>query len=187
MRPPRSPGLGFLFLLLAACGPAGERGGAAPAEPGPPAGPPSPLARLEALDGTLAWNDLALGMSHAAVERVLGRELPLSPPGPAACAWRSVDAEVDGTPVHLSFGEREGELKLESLRIELTGARSRDELVRLLKRRVPPVRYQPGRHQPDLAEDEDETPLYVYTENEELGLLLKPDRALFVTRVGCLD
>ena len=141
-------------------------------------------------EGALGYGDLRLGMARSSVQNILGIALSPGDTNDTGCDGTTTAVEVNGRRLLLDFSEGGSGSALQGIfapLVQQTEAVARDALVRAIKQRVPTLQYQPSRHQPDQAEQDNPGPLYVLRTNPGVGILVKPQSGLYVYRVGCLD
>jgi hypothetical protein len=151
--------------------------------------PPCPLEGLWVLPDAVGWAELRIGMSLEEVHAVTG--------GPLEIRGKDL-SEGTGTTMHgnpLSFGFRRvnGRWGLTSISLLRSPASnsycwSSAELSRMLKQKVPHSRYLPSRHNPELSERDNETPMFVVHERQQVVVLLKAKEGrVFIGNVSELD
>ena len=155
--------------------------------------PVSPTALVGGLtfqEGALGYGDLRLGMKRSSIENIFGIALSPGDANEAGCDGTTTAVEMNGRRLLLDFSEENEGSVLQGIFapfVPQTEAVARDALVRAIKQRVPTLQYQPSRHQPDQAEQDNPGPLYVLQADSAVGVLVKPQSGLYIYQVGCLD
>lgn len=177
-------GLAVLIALCATCAGSGTK------ESGYRTAEPTVVELITAENGRLGWAGLMIGMTREEVERVLNRHITLYEAPSPSCGEVFADISFQGRIVPLQFSGDQAKSVLESIFVRFSGheaERSREELVSDLKGHISDLIYQPSRHDPDLKESDNPTPVYLLPSNRELAILLKPGTGFYLSLVGCLD
>ena len=138
---------------------------------------PCPLDPLVS-DGTNShWAGIEMHATVAEIEAKLGERLGVVPddamPGYLAelpAAWGSIV---------LHFEEHAGAERLTGMTMQgpdeaANECWSRKALIAAVKERAPKARYQPSRHDPDVAEADNAYPIYLLSREPDVVVLLKP-------------
>lgn len=150
-----------------------------------------PLDRLNLGPSTLSWGAFTVGAEHPEVESALGAALDLR--SDEESESRYADVRVGERPVVLHFGDVEGAWTLTGLTIlaakeDRADCWTRGALIERVREVAPMARYLRSRHEPDLAEADNDFPMYSLDEGNVRVVLLKlPRREIYVGDLDRLD
>jgi hypothetical protein len=153
----RLPALLLLGLALAAgCVSAGGEGGRLPIYL-------EPIKQITLRAGRFGWGALVVGMSFRDAELALGERFSASPRSDSRCGYVTADVAMRRQGLRLEFEGSTDSAHLRALWLRLENPRgevSVMDVVEVLKRRFPSLRYVPDPHDPKLPESLNPRPLY---------------------------
>lgn len=179
MREPRDPASKVVIAATAACVAAATACGSG--------GAGGAVGAVETGGRGLSWDGFRLGMRLEQAEGRAGERLDLREVEDL-CGDVGARTVRSGRELFLGFTGDSASAVLHTLVVRLPGERSREEVVRELKRRIPDLRYRPGRHWPDMPEEENPKPLYVTPRHPDQGILVGVEEGwMWLSFLDCMD
>ena len=150
---------------------------------------------LRVSDGGPAWGDLRVGLEKETLEGLISGPLVLSPLESDLHRYQlhSATIEYRGRTIDLVLDDRaNGNLKLSSLMVkrddtDYSSSWQRSVLLRQVKQRLPGLRHKRSRHEPDLAENQVDRPMYVLPSAPEVLIRLEPGYSIQIVNESLLD
>ncbi len=148
---------------------------------------PDAVAEIRAAHRSVEWRGVRVGMTVAELTARVGG---LGSPGwgHPHCPGFETTVESDGDTVDISVsGDRPTDV-VTGLSAPLDDRLTKEQIVARLERAIPELSYFASRHDPELDEHANPTPMYCLDRgDEDVCVLVKPGEQIMIAFIGCFD
>lgn len=144
--------------------------------------PEALIGGIESGRGKAGWHGLEIGMTVAEARELLGGRWR---PGRDDLFGWSVRAQWRGFEITLATTGEGEDARVTSLTVSMASSVDVRAMSRELRRRFPDARYRASRHDPEVEEEANPSPGYVWCDGREVYVLLKPGLVWLQTGKAC--